>query len=435
MQRKRLTDLKIRNMRPPAKRTEVPDPQQPGLWLQLHPTGRKSWGVRYRRRSDRKNRCLTLDGFPSLAIARRLAQAALDEVAQGGDPCADKQEAKRRPPAASDDVESALRLFLEKHVTTRGGKAIRMTTRIETARLLGIRYDAAKDAWEPMPERGVLAEWQGRKLSDIKAYDVRTLVEDRAVEAPIAANRTLAALKSFFNFHRRRNPEALPSNPCETVDMPSPARSRDRVLSDVEIGALWRCAEAEGYVFGRLVQLLLLTATRRDECREAVWSEFSDLDGGARWIIPGSRVKNSKEHSLVLPRLCADLINNLPRVRGSKYLFTVNGERPWCGAHKAAIRLRAAMEADLGVAVPHFVLHDLRRTAATNLSRLGFPIEVTEAVLNHSGGTLSGVAAIYSRHRYDAEKLRALEAWASHIQRIVDGSPASANVVPLRAAA
>ena len=95
---RRLTDAVIRNMRPPATRTEIPDMQQ-GLYLCLHSTGRKSWLVRYRRRSDKKNRCLTLDTFCTLAVARKLAQAAIDDVAQGGDPCATKKEAKRRQPA------------------------------------------------------------------------------------------------------------------------------------------------------------------------------------------------------------------------------------------------------------------------------------------------------------------------------------------------
>lgn len=256
----KLTDLQLRSMKAPAKRIEIADPEQRGLWIALQPSGRRSFGVRFRRRSDGRNRHYTIDGSPSLATARAIARDVLDRVAQRFDPSGEKQVEKQArkhaPPAAADDVESALLTFMKLHVRTRGGKAIRMTTRHETGRLLGLKHDAGTDEWRAIG-RGVLHHRKGRKLAEIKHHDVRSLVEDLAASAPIAANRTLAALKSCFNFHRRRSPDVLLSNPAETVSMLSPARSRDRVLTDMELAACWRAAEAEGYVFGRIVQMLI----------------------------------------------------------------------------------------------------------------------------------------------------------------------------------
>jgi hypothetical protein len=77
------------------------------------------------------------------------------------------------------------------------------------------------------------------------------------------------------------------------------------------------------------------------------------------------------------------------------------------------------------------VVHDLRRTTATGLQRLGVRLEVTEAVLNHVSGTRAGVVGIYQRHDWSAEKRAALNAWARHLLALVPGEADSGKVVPL----
>jgi hypothetical protein len=83
-----------------------------------------------------------------------------------------------------------------------------------------------------------------------------------------------------------------------------------------------------------------------------------------------------------------------------------------------------------GAPMPHWTLHDLRRTAASGMAGLGIAPHVVEAVLNHKGGSIKGVAAIYNRYNYGAEKRTALEAWGRYLDMLISGAPA-VNVVEL----
>jgi integrase len=350
----RLTAIKVANAKSdPRKRVEVPDAGKPGLYLVIQPNGRKSWAVRYRRLSDRKPRKLTLDGFPSLATAHKLAQAALDTVAEGGDPAAEKLEIRRAARTqTSDSIEDAIRLFLDKHVRTRGGRPIRETTRRETARLLGFKRDPKTPSQWVTSGAGVLARWQGprwqgRTAQTVRTVEVRDLIEDLAETAPIVANRTLSALKLFFGWLVKRDREALPVSPCDGVEDPAPETARERELSDAELAALWRAADVDGNPFGRMVQILILTGCRRDEVREVTERE---LDIGKRdWLIPGWRTKNGLEHLVPVTDAMAALLKVMPRIKGNAgLLFTTTGETPISGLAKYKKRLTALMAKNVG---------------------------------------------------------------------------------------
>jgi integrase len=384
--------------------------------------------VRYRRHSDQRPRKYTLPGFPSLGAARKLAQAALDLVATGGDPAADRKAALAAAQAAeSGDLGEALAEFLAKHNRRKDGRQIRESTKRQTAALLGFRRDPANPgAWVPTGN-GVRARWQGRTVASIRQADVLGLLDDLAQRTPTKANRILSALKTFFAWRMRRD-ETLGRSPCANVSDPSPERSRERVLTDAELAALWRAAEAEGYPFGPMIQLLILTGTRRDEARAAPWREI-DLEG-RQWLIPAGRTKNGRDHLVPLSEPAAAILARLPRMKGSPFLFTTTGRTPVSGLDSMKRRLAEAMAHELGAAPEDWRLHDIRRSFVTGLQRLGFPLEVTEAAVNHKGGSLKGVAATYARHDYQAEKERALAAWGRHVEALVGGGPA--NVIPLR---
>jgi integrase len=278
MIRSKLTAVKVANAKPdPTKRIEISDAGKPGLYLVVQPNGRKSWAVRYRRLSDRAPRKLTLEGFPSLATAHKLAQAALDKVAEGMDPAAEKRVARQAPRADSKIVEDAFGLFLDKYIRTKGGRPIRETTRRETARLLGFKRNPKNPTEWMKSGGGAVSRWQGRTLQSIRPADVRDLLDELAETGPVMANRTLAALKTCFTWHVKRDADALPRSPCEGIDDPSPESPRERALTDLELAALWRAADVNGYPFGRMVQVLILTGCRRDEVREARWAEI-DLE-------------------------------------------------------------------------------------------------------------------------------------------------------------
>lgn len=429
MQRTKLTAIKVANIKPdPAKRLEIPDAGKPGLYLVVQTNGRKSWAVRYRRVSDRKPRKFTLDGFPSLALAHKLAQDALDRVADGGDPAADKRAARLQPAMVSGLVDDAFQVFLDKHVRTKKGRPIRESTRRETARLLGYKRDPAKpEAWIKTGG-GVLARWQGRKLDSIRPIDVRDLMDELVPAGPVTANRTLTALKTCFTFHVKR--ETLAKSPCDGIDAPAAeGAGRERTLSDVELAALWRAADADGYPFGRMVQMLILTGCRRDEVREASWAELDLAE--RQWLIPGNRTKNGRDHLVPLSDMTLDLLKQLPRIKGkAKLLFTTTGDTAISGLAKCKKRLHVAMARELGEEPARWTLHDLRRTFVTGLQGLRVAVEVAEACVNHRSGTMAGVTSVYARHDYIEEKRDAFDRWARHVANLI-GEGQSAKVVKL----
>jgi integrase len=203
------------------------------------------------------------------------------------------------------------------------------------------------------------------------------------------------------------------------------------------------------YPFGKLVQLLVLTGARRNELRKATWPEFElketsiTLPSGGQWkgplwTLPAPRAKNNREHLLPLSPMVNEMLQKMSRISNSAFLFTTTGDTPISGLSKAKERLHDAMLAELRKVDPNYVLehwshHDLRRTFYSGLQRLGFSIEIAEECVNHKGGTRSGVAGVYAKYRYLAEKTAAFEAWARQVDALVNGR-SGGNVVSLQEA-
>jgi integrase len=138
---------------------------------------------------------------------------------------------------------------------------------------------------------------------------------------------------------------------------------------------------------------------------------------GDTWVLPRERTKNKREHAVPMPRQAMEIIAELPDV-GDK----VFGLRAISLIKRA---LDEAMKPD-----KPWRLHDLRRTVASGMARLGVALPVVEKCLNHAGGSFSGIVAVYQHHTYDAEKRIALQRWADHVAQLVTGKPA--KVIPLR---
>lgn len=426
---KKLTAVAVDNAKAASKRQYVPDGGS-GLYLVVQPTGAKSWACWYR--SSGKQHKLTLGRYPalSLATARAMAAKALDDVARGKSPAGDKRAARAQA-AEALQIEDAFRQFLDKHVRTRQGRPIRESTKRETARLLGLKRDPDNsDKWIASGG-GVLARWQHlRILQAVTKSDVRDLLDDLVETAPVTANRTLTALKTAFRFHVKR--DNLTISPAADIDDPAPeGGGRERVLTDAELRALWQAAEAEGYAYGRMVQVLILTGCRRDEVRAAPRAEI-DLDR-REWLIPGARVKNATDHLLPIGETLAGILEALPVVGKGKLLFTTTGETPISGLSKVKARLHKAMTTELGHEPAPWSLHDIRRTFVSGLQRLGIGLEVREACVNHRAVTRAGVAGIYGRYDFADEKRAALGAWERHLGAILHSD--AHNVVPMRAGA
>jgi integrase len=426
---RRLTAIQVSQIKPAKERIEIADGTT-GLRLVVQPSGRKSWCVRYRHKG--RTRKLTLAGFPPLADARKLAASALAAVANGADPAGEKRAKKRHDELAAamvkaDTIDKLFYDYLVKHVRKRNGAPIRESSRIEVARMLGFKRSPDGNDWIASGG-GALAHWHGREAASIRRRDVLNLVDELLERGPVLANHTLSTLKSVFTWAVKRL--KLERSPCDGVDPPAFETARERVLSDAELAALWRAADAMGYPFGCMLKFVALVGCRRNEARNATWLEI-DLEK-REWLIPGSRTKNGHAHLVPLSDDAMAVLTSLPRTQGSEFVFTSTGKTPIGSLSKPKRALDAAVAFELGATPPRWTLHDIRRTVATGLQRLGFAQEVTEAVLNHRSGKVSGIAAVYSRHDFAPEKRRALDAWAAHVTAIATGTPAASNVVNWR---
>jgi integrase len=432
---KALTVRRIDTVQRTSSRQEIPDGLLVGLYLVVQPSGGKSFAVRYRHAGQPRK--LTLGAYPAINLeaARDIGAKALRAAAEGRDPATEKQSAKgeaKRHAAEEirgkrDLFENVAREFIQRHAM----KSNKESTWRETARILGLR-PSPDDPGNLVDVGGdVMSAWKGRRIQDVTKRDVIALldgVNDRG--SPIMANRVLSAIRKLFNWALAR--DVIQASPCTLVNPPAPERSRDRVLSDEELRLVWNAADGDGWPFGPLVKLLTLTGQRLSEVGGMRWDEV-DLESKL-WTLPAERVKNGQRHEVPLSDAAVTIIKALPRIKTTKgYVFATRRDAAVSGFSRAKDRLDAAI-ADAttdGPTVESWVFHDLRRTMASGMARLGIQLPVIEKILNHTSGTFRGVVGIYQRHSFADEKRNALDAWASFVQSTVSGKQPT-NVVSLR---
>ena len=392
-----------------GQRLEIPDALLPGFYLIVQPSGFKSWAVRYRIAG--RPRKHTIGPYPlfDLVTARARAREALQLVALGQDPIlVKKATAEAAKVAAEDRVERVVTLYVDRHLKPNGKPGYAETQ-------------------EGLLRNHIVPRWGQRRIGDVTKREVVALI-DGLTDAGMTtgANRVFAATRALFNFALRR--EIIATTPFLGLKPPLTETSRDRVLTDAEVRLVWRAADAIGFPFGPAAQLLLLTAQRRDEVIRMVRAEVE----GDLWTLPPERTKNSLEHLVPLAPPALSILEAVPRIAGAAgYVFTRSGSAPMSDYTSTKARLDKAMLAIAredaaaagrdpdGVELKPWRLHDLRRTASTGMARLGIPLHVTEAVLNHRSGTLGGLAGIYNRYQYLDEKRAALATWAAHVNGIV----------------
>jgi integrase len=299
-------------------------------------------------------------------------------------------------------VEKVAAQFLARHV-----KNLAAATRLEVGRIV------AKE---------ILPAFRGRRLSEIRRPDVIEWL-DNIVDrpAPIAANRALGWLKGLCNFAVERG--VIDVSPIAGIKPPAAETARDRVLSDDELKGVWEAADALEPVYAGFIKLQILTGQRLREVSEMEWKEI-DLDAKL-WTLPAARAKNSIEHSIPLSDQTVEILKALPRIAGSVFVFTIHGRNPIRGTHLVKRRIDT-----LASPMPPWVLHDIRRTVASGMARLGVNLPVIEKLLNHVSGPFAGIVGVYQRHSFADEKRAAMAAWARHVEQIVTGEPG--NVVQLR---
>ena len=383
---------------PGASRTTYWDASIPGFGLMVTANGHRSYVVQYR--AGGRSRRMHLKQGLTLRAARKEAKAILGAVAKGGDPLNERRKAKR---AESD----TLRAIVEEYLTREGSRL----------RSIGERRAAL--------ERHVLPKLGSRQIGSITRTDIVRLLDSIADKsgAPMA-DHVLAYLRRVMTWHASRSDDFRSPIVRGMARTRPSQRRRQRVLSDEEISAVWRAAEASPSAFGYLVQFLLLTATRRTEAAAMRRSEVV----GKEWIIPQERYKTGLELVIPLSPAAQGLLAAVPKIGKSGFVFTTDGKRPLGGFSKFKRAFDTKVLAELrkedsDAELPRWTLHDLRRTARSLMSRAGVPSDHAERCLGH---VLPGVRGTYDRHEYLPEKRRAFEALASLIAGIV--SPADSVV-------
>jgi integrase len=359
----------------------------PGFGVKVTPKGRKVFIILYRTGgAGSKLRKYTIGPYGRVTLhqARVAAQKVFAAKLEGRDPAAEKREAKRR--VAADRVEDLLEAFIAQRLSKNRSVA-------EISRLL---------------RREVGKPWAGRSVHEITKRDVvevLSAIEQRG--APGTANKTLKSIKTFLRWCVGR--AVLDRSPAEGVPLPAKEVARDRVLDDQELTQLILAARKIGGPYGGIVELLALTGQRREEVAGLTWREL-DLEERT-WTIPKSRTKNGKAHVVHLSDQSLAVLRRAPR--REPYVFSLLGTKPFQEFSRAKRRL------DYLAAVTGWRVHDLRRTCVSGMARLGVAPHVADKILNHQAGTISGVAAVYQRHEFLAEREQALDVWGAHVGKLL----------------
>jgi integrase len=280
----------------------------------------------------------------------------------------------------------------------------KMSDRLLFGRCLGCAVSRA------LPVVGGLSRHRSKRIVPRQRADVALVLQD-LIESKgrIGAARARTNLSGMFGWAMREG--LCEANPVELTNNPEAGvLSRDRVLSDTELAAVWKaCLDDD---FGRIVRLLVLTGCRREEIGLLQWNEI-DINNRAL-NISGERIKNHRDLSLILPVLAVDIIRATPRREGHDFLFGggSHGFSAW-SYNMAALRIRLA---NAGKFLTDWTLHDLRRTFRTGLGRLGVAPHIAELCVNHAK---EGIEAVYDKHRYEPEIKAALELWANHVRSVV----------------
>jgi integrase len=408
-----LTDALVRRLKAPSKgRLELRDRVVKGLIFRLTAAGIRSFSVLYRvhgqaRRftiGDYRTDDSSRDGF-TIAAARSKARSVLRAAAEGHDPEAEKVKARadaRRQGSTLADVS-------EVWLSSSAAEEWRPKTRMEFERIV---------RREIVPELGDLG------LSAVTKAHVRTLYDRIEARSESMAKHALAVLRIFFAWAAEEDHvDAVPLFPKRGGQ----TRRRSRVLAEAELRAVVAALEAGVGPLTEAFRLMLVTRQRRGEVLSMRWADITEEADGAWWTIPAERHKRGREHRVPLTRPAVEALTRLHELTASEWLFPSpkrTAAVPFVGnPQKAATRLwRRA-----GVEGAH--VHDLRRTAATYMVRLGVPRLVVGRVLGHADADVTGR---YDTHAYDREKRAALVKWADELARLVadEQGPVENRVLP-----
>ncbi|MEM5471903.1 site-specific integrase [Hoeflea sp. AS60] len=380
MPKAKLTDLTIRNLQAPAFGQETYwDENLPGFGCRVSQGGQKTFVVMYGPREIRRRKIVGRYPHQSLKEARDQAKRIQAEIALG---------IISEPKKASQSVtfDEAVDRFLN---------AARQRSRPRTVsdydRLLSRHFAFGR-----------------KRVADIDKQDLQKCLA-KLDRVPSERKHADTVIRIFFNWAYRE--ELVDENPVARLQRLANVAARERVLSARDLGEVFAKAKCFPWPFGPIVCLCILTGQRRSEIGGLKW-DWIDL--GERLIsFPGEHVKNGRTHTFPIGPATAQMIAELPRIDG----FVFSGRNQKNETFNGWSKSKREFDKTL-IGVERYTLHDLRRTFSTMHAKIGTPIHITERLLNHASGSISGVAAIYNRHTYFAEMRKAVMAYEMHLAQM-----------------
>jgi integrase len=372
---KRLDDARVAKLKVKAKRYAVPDPEMRGHYVRISTRGAKTfWAVTRDPSGKQYWRMIGEASKMSIDDARQEAAKVIRSI-RG---------------AAPDSFEAIAEQWLALHCAK-------------------LRPDSVAEYRRSV--RRMAEAWEGRDLASIERDDITKLLDVlEQKHGTRAANYALQTFRALANWHQTR------SRHYRSPVVPKMWRGdhvkRDRILSDQELRAVWKQAEANG-IYGALVRLALLTAQRQAKLASMKWADIED----GVWTIATAPREKGNAGALILPGAVLAIISEQPR--SGAYVF--GGAKPISGWAK---RKKAF---DRKVPLAPWVFHDLRRSARSLLSRAGVRSDIAERVMGHA---IAGVQSVYDRHSYADQKADALQRLAATINSII--TPPPPNLVKLR---
>lgn len=421
--RKTLTNRLLRSLKPETEHYDVMDSIIPSMGVRVLKSGKISFTLHGRFPGGGAFTRRALGAYDELTLleAREKAREWLKLIERGIDPQTHEEQQRRTAERERQNTFAAVAedFIRDKLPGERKGREVERDIRREFVPI-----------------------WGKRPVAQVTARDIRDVIRAKAQTAKPQARNLLGYAKRLFAWAVDQDCYGLEVSPAAAL---KPSKivgdkvSGDRVLSDVELFALWRAAERVQYPVGPIYQLLMLTALRLNEVADAHWSEIE----GKLWVIPKERMKGkngkARAHAVPLTEDMLATLDKVPRFDRGGFIFSTNaGETPIWVTSKVKARMDARMVCTLRalarrrgddpakVQLAPWTNHDIRRTVRSNLSRLKVSEETREAVLAH---VRPGIKGTYDLHTYVDEKREALELWAARLRSIVEPPPA--NVVSL----
>jgi integrase len=376
------------------------DDSVPGFGLRVRETGARSWVFQYKIGAKTRRLVIGQEAAIKVARAREIAGELHAKVRLGGDPAAEKRVKVER---SAHTFGALAQKYLDQQKSE-----LRPSSYREIARHLEKHAKPLHGLPVDTIDQRTIAD----RLSGIEKHS-----------GAVTSNRVRATMSAMFGWGMR---EGLTlSNPVMNTNKRD-EKPRERVLSDAELRLVWQALGDNQY--GTIIKLLMLTGQRVNEIAGLRWLEV-DFDRGLIGL-PGERTKNGRPHDIPMADTLRTLLASQPKIADREFVFGKPGAGPFSGLSRCKDALDKRIAELNGSPLPDWVHHDLRRSVATGMADIGIQPHIIEAVLNHVSGHKGGIAGIYNRAQYSAEKAQALARWDEHVSAIVKGR--KGNVTPLR---